>query len=446
MFKQKYFSLVTLCFMLLFQNLFSQIIFQGTVTDNGGEYLGKGAKPVVNALVTLRDEADTNRSFSAYTNVQGQYEIQITETGVDDIHSQPPEAFNLLQNYPNPFNPSTVIGYNLSQAAHIRIEIYNVMGQKIKTLLKGIQPRGRGQIIWDGTDNGYRGVSAGVYIYSLSAEGIRISRKMLLLDGHQNYSNMAKSQTLLTDVPGPVVLDIQTSDQYTLQITGDDIKPHEEQNLTIADNMVHDVTVYRTLTDIEGNVYGTVRIGKQWWMAENLKVLQYSNGDSIPWVTKSQWKNIKTPAYCAYTNEDSIANIYGYLYNWWAVVDSRNIAPEGWHVPTDDEWKTLIHYLGGPDVAGGKLKEAGTAHWESPNTGATNESGFCALPAGVRSRIDGSFGGLHEIAYFWTSTESYDYGAWYRELHYHNTNTRCGELYRYISKRYGFSLRLVRDD
>jgi uncharacterized protein (TIGR02145 family) len=116
-----------------------------------------------------------------------------------------------------------------------------------------------------------------------------------------------------------------------------------------------------TVTDIDGNVYQTVTLGGQVWMAENLKVTRYRNGDPIPCVNDaSAWSGLSTGAYCHYNNDFNNAAIYGRLYNWYAVSDSRNIAPGGWHVPTDTEWQTLVDLLGGSSVAGGKMKTTGT--------------------------------------------------------------------------------------
>ena len=197
-----------------------------------------------------------------------------------------------------------------------------------------------------------------------------------------------------------------------------------------------------TVTDIDGNVYQTVKIGNQWWMAENLKVTHYRNGDAIPNVTdNTEWANLTTGAYCNYDNNVSYVPTYGRLYNWYAVDESRNIAPEGWHVPSDTEWQTLVDYLGGSNVAGGKIKETGTTHWNSPNTGATNESGFSALPSGFRDVGTGYYYYLGDYAYFWSSTESSSNYAWGWRLDY----DRSG-VYRYdYLKRKGFSVRCVRD-
>ncbi|MBU4444183.1 MAG: fibrobacter succinogenes major paralogous domain-containing protein [Candidatus Marinimicrobia bacterium] len=197
-----------------------------------------------------------------------------------------------------------------------------------------------------------------------------------------------------------------------------------------------------TVTDIDGNVYQTVKIGDQWWMAENLKVTHYRNGDPIPNVTdNTDWSNLSTGASCNYDNEASNVATYGRLYNWYAVSDSRQIAPAGWHMPSDAEWQTLIDYLGGESVAGGKMKETGTTHWGSPNASATNESGFAALPGGYHLYYYGTYYSLCNHAYFWSSTEDDSSTAWYRSLRYDGS-----DVYRYgYYKQDGFSVRCVRD-
>jgi len=207
------------------------------------------------------------------------------------------------------------------------------------------------------------------------------------------------------------------------------------------------------ITDIDGNTYQTVGIGNQWWMAENLKVTHYRDGTSITNVTdNTAWSALTTEAYCIYNNNASNEiDTYGALYNWYAAVDSRNIAPDGWHIPTDDEWKELEMYLGmsqseadgtgyrGTDE-GGKLKETGTTHWNSPNTGATNETGFTALPGGYRYG-NGNYYNMGSFGYFWSSTESSSYSAWSRTLYCSSSG-----VYRlYYNKQDGFSVRCVRD-
>jgi uncharacterized protein (TIGR02145 family) len=196
-----------------------------------------------------------------------------------------------------------------------------------------------------------------------------------------------------------------------------------------------------TVTDIDGNVYQTVTIGSQVWMAENLKTTKYRNGSAIPNVTDdTAWSNLTTGAYCDYENTLSNSTTYGKLYNWYAVTDSRNIAPTGWHLPTDDEWTTLTTYLGGESVAGGKLKEIGTTQWASPNTGATNESGFTALPGGYRSG-NGTFLSIGGAGYWWSSTEYNTGYAWVRGMHYDDSYL----LRSNGNKTCAFSIRCIRD-
>lgn len=159
------------------------------------------------------------------------------------------------------------------------------------------------------------------------------------------------------------------------------------------------------ITDIEGNVYNTVKIYNQVWMAENLKVTKFNDSTSIPTVTEStEWFNRSTPAYCWYNNDSSTYKAtYGALYNWYAV-NTGKLCPAGWHVPTDSEWLSLISNLGGISAAGGKMKETGNSHWIEKNEGASNESGFTGLPAGTRT-YPSDFSNLGVKTMWWSSTE-----------------------------------------
>ncbi len=195
------------------------------------------------------------------------------------------------------------------------------------------------------------------------------------------------------------------------------------------------------LTDIDGNVYDTVKIGTQFWMKQNLKTTRYRNGDAIPKVTDpAAWAALTTGAYCYYNNDSATyAAVYGKLYNWYAVNDARGLAPAGWHVPIDAEWTILSTGLGGDVVAGGAMKETGSTHWTSPNSGATNTSGFTGLPGGFRSN-GGTFFGVGSDGYWWSSTEFSATDAWYRLLNYVG-----GSISRFnFNKPDGFSVRCLR--
>lgn len=198
-----------------------------------------------------------------------------------------------------------------------------------------------------------------------------------------------------------------------------------------------------TVTDIDGNVYKTVTIGTQTWMAENLKTTRYRNGDPISnLIDNYQWGNTSTGAYCWYENNAANKGIYGALYNYFAANDSRKLAPAGWHIPTKEEWATLINYLGGESVAGGKMKETGTSYWISPNSDASNLSGFNALPGGYRQRGTGIFLYIGNNCYFRTSTEGSGYeSSWHIML----TNQNANIATTYAEKTFGFSVRCIKD-
>lgn len=180
-----------------------------------------------------------------------------------------------------------------------------------------------------------------------------------------------------------------------------------------------------TVTDIDGNVYNVVKIGTQYWMAENLKTIRYNDGDTIV-------------GYIVYGNNAT----YGKLYTW-NVVNTGKLAPLGWHVPTDAEWTMLISYLGGDSIAGGKMKSTSSL-WAQPNTNATNSSGFSALPAGSYIEAAGGYkSGLGGVAKFWSSTETDTYNALSRSLEWNSGYVNRGGINNY--KTQGFSVRCVRD-
>jgi uncharacterized protein (TIGR02145 family) len=164
--------------------------------------------------------------------------------------------------------------------------------------------------------------------------------------------------------------------------------------------------IYGTTSDIEGTQYKTVEIGTQIWMAENLKTTKYNDGSSIALITdNAEWSGLTTPAYCWYENDISNKDIYGALYNWYAV-NRGNLCPSGWHIPTDAEWTILTTFLGGEDIAGGKLKETGTRHW-NPNVDATNITGYSAVPGGFRGNSGSFFDMSYFGGYWWTADENW---------------------------------------
>jgi len=199
------------------------------------------------------------------------------------------------------------------------------------------------------------------------------------------------------------------------------------------------------ITDVDGNIYKTVFIGTQQWMAENLKVSRYNNGITIPYITdNAEWSSLTTGAWCYPNNDINNNTKYGKLYNWYTVsptTNGNNVCPTGWHVPTDAEWTVLTDYLGGGDVSGGKLKEASAGSWNGSNTGATNSTLFSALPAGDREHPSASYGYIGSIGSWWSSTEKDLNIAIVRGMFYFLARTDRGEDY----KKTGLSVRCLKD-
>ena len=199
---------------------------------------------------------------------------------------------------------------------------------------------------------------------------------------------------------------------------------------------------YGTMTDIDGNMYKTIVIGNQIWMAENLRVTKFQNGDTIPNITDNEeWAALTTGAYCNYNNTNNLDTIatYGRLYNWYAVADTRQIAPKGWRVPGIADWLELIEYLGGDSIASKHLKEVGTYHWVD-DFYTDNSSGFTAIPNGWRYLSKSS----SEIGFYnalWTASE-YDLNqAGFLYLFCWSSNVNKGVNY----KANGYSVRLIKE-
>jgi uncharacterized protein (TIGR02145 family) len=204
--------------------------------------------------------------------------------------------------------------------------------------------------------------------------------------------------------------------------------------------------------DGSGNYYSEVIIGAQIWMAENLRTTKYNDGTDIPLITGiNQWgdnTNNKTqlPMMCWYDNDQTkyTANKFGALYNWYAINPStngnKNVCPLGWHVPNNAEWTTLSTFLGGSSVSGGKMKSVGTLYWSSPNTDATNSSGFTALPGGFRF-LNGYFEGVGVNSFWWSSTEINSANAANLVLDFNNGFSNFGNS----PKENGFSIRCIKD-
>jgi len=197
-------------------------------------------------------------------------------------------------------------------------------------------------------------------------------------------------------------------------------------------------TSFSQVTDKDGNVYKTVKIGLQEWSAENLNVSHYRNGDEIPHVQDAiEWSRLTTGAWCWYEDSTENGKIYGKLYNWYALNDPRGLAPDGWHISTDNDWQQLVGFLGDWMTSGQKLK--GKSGWFKDRNG-TDESGFNAVPGGIRDS-DGDFYDYLKFGCFWTSTENTEENAWYYFVIHSYTDVARFDG----AKKRGLSIRLVKD-
>lgn len=194
-----------------------------------------------------------------------------------------------------------------------------------------------------------------------------------------------------------------------------------------------------TVTDIDGNVYTTVRIGTQLWTVENLRTTRYKDGSAInTGLSDAAWGSATTGAFALYADNNTNNDLYGKLYNWHAV-NTGKLAPEGWHIPTRAEWDVLVNYLGGSSVAGGKMKSASVL-WNAPNLGATNSSGFTGLPAGWKG-TSGNYSLIGESAYWWASSERNAAQGDYLRV----DDELAGSAINGATKQFGYAVRCIKD-
>jgi uncharacterized protein (TIGR02145 family) len=356
-----------------------------------------------------------------------------------------------LMIYPNPAASSCRIEFFNSRNGEVKIKLFDVSG---KLLLQNEDHLPQGIHRYD-----LAGLKTGMYVVKVSTPANSnsaqiISTEMAAGQPSLKYAGITLQSiqkaklSALTNViqmqynAGEMLLFKGTSGIYSRVIT---LLPTQNQNVDFG---------FIDCTDGDGNHYPVVTIGTQTWMAENLKTHYYKNSSAIPNVLDgTTWSGLSTGAMCWYNNDSATyAATYGALYNWYAVDNSSGLCPTGWHVPSDLEWQTLELSLGmsqsmlnltgwrGTDE-GGKMKEAGLAHWNSPNTGATNTSGFTALPGGFRFYTNGGFIDIGNNGYWWSSTAYSATHTWNRVLHFNNNVVNRNTN----SKKNGFSVRCVMD-
>jgi len=344
--------------------------------------------------------------------------------------------------YPNPMSGDCKIKFYNPKSGAVSIKIFDVTGKIIVQSNEQLQ-QGTQTVTVAGLKTGVYSIKVNTPRYNYTNRIISVSKSkgVVVLKHensdenkmHQGYLKGTKNIVQMQYNEGEILLLKGISWNYTTVLT---IVPTQSQTVDFE---------FVACTDADFNHYAVVTIGSQTWMVENLKTTKYNDGSSIPLVTDPvEWSNLLTPGYCWYNNDEATyKNTYGALYNWYAV-NSGNLCPTGWHVPFDhwsgsQEWTALVECLGGPYIAGGKLKETGIAHWNTPNGDATNEKGFAALPGGDRDSY-GSFLSVGEYGSWWSASTTSNVG-WFRRMNYINGIIGYGNY----NMKGGFSIRCLKN-
>jgi uncharacterized protein (TIGR02145 family) len=333
--------------------------------------------------------------------------------------------------YPNIMNENSKVSFYAAVSGNVLISIFGIDGKNIASINRFCK---------QGENSFKLLLPQGAYILSVNGNGFAYTTKAIsqnksqgkseitdfgTISDQKNISKVKQDVVNMAYTPGDHLLFTAYSGNYSNIVT--DFNIMDNKNIPF---------VFDACVDTCGFIYSTVKIGNQTWMAEDLKTTKYRNVDNITSVYDN-WEMVATGAYCYNTYAFG-----GKLYNYLAVSDTRNIAPKGWHIPTNAEWTQLTTYLGGDDVAGSKMKSTNWHLWTIANHDATNESGFNALPGGTHNYTD--FSGLNSDGTWWSST---DYSsdpmqqAWYLNVYCQTTKA----FRYYISKKYGLSVRCVKD-
>lgn len=341
--------------------------------------------------------------------------------------------------YPNPTDKQATISFYNPLPGRVVTEIYDLAGKPVIQEVANMEYGDHTYTV--------EGLKAGLYFVTVHIAGTQYSAKLVsLFEGYMSpsltYSGSNPSITNNSRIAGAlsiVQLPYNPGDLLMFKgISGNNSRvvmlvPTQSQNVDFE---------FVSCVDMNNQHYAVVTIGTQTWMAENLRATKYKNGTPIPHVSDPNiWGIQFTPAYCWYDNDSaSSSGTYGALYKWFTI-ETGNLCPTGWHVPTQAEWTTLRNYLGGDSLTGGMMKETGNQHWDSPNTNATNASGFTALPGGLRAAGTGAYLGLGLNGNWWSATGYSTSSAYCYQLNHDEGNlSAVGN-----NKGNGFSVRCVKD-
>lgn len=389
----------------------------------------------IGAATTVDSVKVDNLTKNISLKMSGTDILHLGDVGVNEFEVNN----NNLKVYPNPMYGKAELIFYADKEGDVLVNVFDIRGLEI---LKYAHNAEKGVHKFQ-----LNGLKQGMYFVNVRSESYSYSLK--LISQNTNQSNLATISYLgFENAEKEIVKLKNTYNTVNMPYTDDDLLLFRGESGIYA-NIVTDVPASnKTITfnftaciDGDSNNYATVDIGNQIWMAENLRTTRYKNGIVIPNVIdNSAWAALSTDARCYYNNDSAMySNTYGILYNWYSV-NTENICPDDWHVPAISEWTILENYLGGDTLAGGKLKETGIINWLSPNLGASNKSGFTALPGGCRI-YNGNYIISGSNSFFWSSTEIETNNAWYIGLEYGNSFLKIYNL----NNNNGFSVRCIKD-
>jgi uncharacterized protein (TIGR02145 family) len=366
--------------------------------------------------------------------------LQLTgTTGIPEVNNM---KYSVLKIYPNPMTDKSKLEIFPPVAGGAIISVFDMTGKVITQCKSYLENHSQEFTL--------SGMKEGLYIVNVQGKGYQFSEKLLSNGKSGGMANIARESTNIQAVTEKKSINDPKGGQATVNMAynaGERLKYTSvsgSNSTVITDIPAADKTVTFTFTeckDGDNMYYPVVQIGTQLWMATNLKTTMLKNGtSSIPNVSgNTEWSALTTPAYCWYGNNIANKDKYGGLYNWYTV-NTGNLCPFGWHVPTGAEWGTLFASVGGTSNGAAALKEPGTAHWSTTNAWTTNQSGFTALPGGARSSSANVFWGIGDSGYWWSSSVSGETAG------YHSLMSISDGIYGATqSWPMGFSVRCLKD-
>jgi len=420
-------SVLILTFLLIIsQNIIAQ--------DYQIGFTGSGQSSTVDSVLVINLEQGTSVTLMGTDVLSLIGTVGLHEATLTDNH---------MSVYPNPMNESSTIEFYNPDKGLTTVRISDIAGKTLAKYNSALDKGVQGFSI--------QGLPSGCYQINIRNSKVSCNTSLISVGNESSIPSIKYKGKVSDDGSENLVkrskniIQMEYTDGERLLFRGMSSSQARIITLIPTENQILDFE-FIECTDFDNNSYPVVTIGDQTWMAENLKTTHYLNGDEIPNVIEnSQWENLSTGAFCWVTNDLSWKDAYGALYNWYAVDDNRELCPAGWHVPTYDEWTILTDFLGGFYIAGGNMKSTRTepdAHprWILPNTGATNESGFSALPGGIRN-TSGAFFTPGRFGYFWSSSEAISWEAWYL---YIDTSWSVFNISTF-NEGSGFSVRCLRD-